>query len=219
MNVSVILSGGSGTRFGGEFPKQYCKLLGKEVVAYVVLAMKASVLTDRIVAVAQEGDVTRLKETYDIDCAEAGATHNESVKKGLAYVESRYPDCEKVLFHDAARPFLTAGFVDAYYGFLDDGFDAVITARRITDSLGRDEETFVDRTPYYLIQKPEAFRFDVLCENFSEVSPATAIVQQMPRACRVKRCFDGGQNMKITYREDLILAERLMLLRSEEKEA
>jgi 2-C-methyl-D-erythritol 4-phosphate cytidylyltransferase len=209
MNISVILSGGSGTRFGGELPKQYCSLLGEEVVAYTVSAMKASTLTDRIVAVAQKEYMTRLNDIYDIDCTEAGDTHNESVNKGLSYIKDRYPGCKNVLFHDAARPFLKAELIDAYYGFLDE-FDAVITARHITDSLGCEGETFVDRTPYYLIQKPEAFRLGILCESFSERSPATAIVQQIPRESRIKKYFEYGRNMKITYGEDMFIAEQLM---------
>jgi 2-C-methyl-D-erythritol 4-phosphate cytidylyltransferase len=209
MNISVLLSGGRGTRFGGALPKQYRALLGEEVVAYSIRALKASALTDRILAVAQPEHMARLKDTYGLECTAAGDTHNGSVQNGLAYIERRYPDCEHVLFHDAARPFLRADLVDAYYGFLEE-FDAVVTAQHVTDSLGRMGEIFVDRTPYYLIQKPEAFRFAALRGRFSADSPATAIAQQLPQGSRIKTYFEYGQNMKITYGADLFLAAQWM---------
>jgi 2-C-methyl-D-erythritol 4-phosphate cytidylyltransferase/2-C-methyl-D-erythritol 2,4-cyclodiphosphate synthase len=209
MNVTVILSGGSGTRFGGDTPKQYRMLLGEEIIAYAVRAAKASVLTERVLIVAQREHTERLENTYGIECAEAGATHNASVKNALHCIKSRCPACENVLFADAARPFVTAKLMDEYYRLLED-CDAVITARRITDSLGREGETFTDRSPYYLIQKPEAFRFGMLSERFDADSPCTAIVQQLPPEAKVRKRFGTENNMKITHPEDLFLAEALM---------
>lgn len=217
MNVSVILSGGVGVRFGNELPKQYQMLRGKEVIAYVVEAMKRSGLTDKIVIVAGRDDIPRLQKTYGVDCAEAGNTHNASVKSGLDFIKKHYPECRKVLFADAARPFLTGAIVDRYFEFLDE-YDGVITAQHITDSLGREGEAFVDRTPYYLIQKPEAFIFEQAYAHFSAESATTAIVQQLPEGTNVKKNFDIRQNLKITYPEDLPLAEYLMELRLKEEE-
>ncbi|MDR2089694.1 MAG: 2-C-methyl-D-erythritol 4-phosphate cytidylyltransferase [Clostridiales Family XIII bacterium] len=209
MNATVILSGGIGVRFGGETPKQYQMLLGEEIIAYAVRAAKASALTDRVLIVAQREHTKRLENAYGIECAEAGATHNASVKSALEYVKTRLPACENALFADAARPFLTAERIDEYYGLLED-CDAVITARRITDSLGRDGEAFTDRSLYYLIQKPEAFRFGMLSERFDAYSPCTAIVQQLPPEANVRKRFGTEHNMKITHPEDLFLAEALM---------
>ncbi|MDR2132596.1 MAG: 2-C-methyl-D-erythritol 4-phosphate cytidylyltransferase [Clostridiales Family XIII bacterium] len=209
MNVTVILSGGSGVRFGGETPKQYQMLLGEEIIAYAVRAAKASALTDRILIVAQREHTERLAYAYGVECAEAGATHNASVKSALEYVKPRCPACENVLFADAARPFLTAERIDECFGLLED-CDAVITARRITDSLGREGEAFTDRSLYYLIQKPEAFRFRMLCERFDADSPCTAIAQQLPPEANVRKRFGTENNMKITHPEDLFLAETLM---------
>jgi len=215
MNIAVILSGGIGVRCGTELPKQYQMLLGREMIAYVVDALRQSNLTDKIIIVAGKDDVSRLNQTYDVDCAKAGGSHNASAKSGLDYIKTQYPACKKVLFVDAARPFIIAETVDKYFRLLDE-FDGVITAQHITDSLGREGESFVDRAPYYLIQKPEAFRFELLYEHFSAESPATAIVQQMPQEANMKSNFDVRQNLKITYPDDLPLAEYLMGLHLKE---
>lgn len=215
MNISVILSGGAGVRFRNEHPKQYQLLLGKEVIAYVVEAMKKSRLTDKIIIVAGKDEIPRMRQAYGVDCAEAGSTHNASARNGLEYIREHYPSCNKVLFADAARPFLTADSVDGHFRFLEK-WDGVITAQHITDSLGLEGERFTDRTPYYLIQKPEAFNFELLYEHFSAESPATAIVQQMPQEAKIKNNFDVRQNLKITYPDDLHLAEYLMGLHLKE---
>jgi len=215
MNISVILAGGIGARCGAELPKQYQLLLGREMIAYVVDAVKQSNRTHKIVIVAGKDDIPRLKQTYDVDCTEAGDSHNASTKNGLDYIKTYYSNCQKVLFVDAARPFLKAETVDRYYELLDE-FDGVITAQHITDSLGREGEAVVDRAPYYLIQKPEAFRLDMLYGHFSAESTATAIVQQMPQGARIEKSFDIRQNLKITYPDDLPLAEYLMGLHLKE---
>ncbi len=209
MNVSVILSGGVGVRFGNELPKQYQNLLGKEVIAYVVEALKQSVKTDEILIVAGKEDIPRLQSAYGVSCTVAGSSHNASVKNGLEYIQAHYPSCRNVLWVDAARPFLDAKTVDQYFTWLNE-YDGVITTRRITDSLGREGVAFTNREEYYLIQKPEAFKFSMLYSRFSASSETTAIVHQFPHDAAVKKCFGSNQNMKITYPEDLPLAEYLM---------
>jgi 2-C-methyl-D-erythritol 4-phosphate cytidylyltransferase len=209
MNISVVLSGGTGARFESNLPKQYGMLCGKEVIGYVASSLKQSSKNAKTLIVSAEKDMERLSTAYGTECALAGDTHNASVKNGLDYIKSHYPDCEKVLFADAARPFLASKTVDEYFALLDN-FDAVITARHITDSLGCDGRQFVERSQYYLIQKPEAFRFDILYNCFLTDSPVTAIVQQLPREAKIKKYFTDEHNLKITYPCDLPLAEYLM---------
>ena len=151
---------------------------------------------------------------YEAEYAAGGGTHNESVGSALEHIRNNFPQCENVLFLDAARPFVTAGAIDRYYEYLT-GYDAVITARRITDSLGKKGGQFVDRSDYYLIQKPEAFKFNLLYSHFDANSAATAIVQQLPGGARLYKYFDPGLNMKITHPDDLIIAEQLMRIRGE----
>lgn len=206
MNISVVLSGGKGLRFGGKEPKQYHLLNGKAVISYVVDTLERSAQTDKILIVASQ------PLNYNADYVKGGATHNESVKNGLDYIQDKYPYCKNVLFVDSVRPFITAKTVDAYFAALTE-YEAVITAQHITDSLGKNGEQFVDRMDYYLIQKPEAFRFDLLYQYFDAQSTHTAIVQQLPAAARIYKYFDIGMNIKITYPDDLAIAEQLMKMR------
>ena len=211
MNISIILSGGKGERFASDEPKQYHTLMGREVISFSVEAMKKSALTDLILIVSDKGSVERLSAAYDAICIEGGDSRNGSLRNALEHINDNYPDCENVLINEAARPFLTAGIVDDYFRYLDE-YDAVITAQRITDSLGREGEAVTNRDEYYLVQAPEAFRFEMLHRHFSADSPITATVQQLPADRKVMKYFDFRHNMKITYKEDLHHAEQIMRL-------
>ncbi len=207
----MILSAGTGVRFNDGLPKQYHKLMNKEVIAYSVEAMRASAMSEEIVIIAGEESVKRLEKEYSVACVTGGKTRNASIKIGLDYIHSRHPACERVFINEAVRPFLTAELVDRYYAYLDE-YDAVITAQHITDSLGREGEAVTDRSRYYLIQAPEAFRFAPLYAHFSAHSPITATAQQLPAGCKVMKYFEYKHNMKITYSEDLLYAEQIMKL-------
>ncbi|MCL2125555.1 MAG: 2-C-methyl-D-erythritol 4-phosphate cytidylyltransferase [Oscillospiraceae bacterium] len=211
MNITLILSGGSGVRFGSGTPKQYYMLMGKEVIAYSIDASLNSNLMNETIIIAGTQYVERLSGAYGVTCIEGGASRNESLKKGLDYINVTYPSCEKVFINEAVRPFLTTKIIDEYYSYLDE-YDAVITTQHITDSLGRDGEAVTMRDEYYLIQAPEAFRFDYLYRHFSAESTITATVQQLPDDRKVLKYFDFRHNMKITYKEDLLHAEQILRL-------
>lgn len=209
MNIALILSGGAGSRFGSCLPKPYHMISGKEVIAYSIDALRLSLRVDDIIVICGHEFIEAVSAKYRIACIEGGATRNASLKNGLNYIRQHFPGCKKVFINEAARPFLTIGLVDMYYDYLNE-YDAVITTQYITDSLGREGEAVTDRSEYYLIQAPEAFRFDLLYRHFSAESPITATVQQLPVDIRIKKYFDFKHNIKITYKEDLIIAEQIM---------
>lgn len=214
MNVGVILSGGSGVRFGSELPKQYWTLRGRMVIEYSLQAFRESRLTDACVVVLAPElcENCPFPRPEGVALVPGGATRTASVKAALDHIAGALSGCEKVIVHDAARPFLTAAIVDELFAQLD-SCDAVVTTKRIVDSLGSLESWFVDRENYFLIQAPEAFRFPILYRHFDPDSPTTAGVQQMPRGSRILRYERFANNLKITYPEDLTLAEGLMGLR------
>lgn len=207
MNVGVILSGGTGTRFGANVPKQYLKINGKEVLAYAINALKKS-KADEIIVVCHDDYAERIRCEYGVKTVPNGDTRNASLKNALRFIEER-GDCEKVIILEAARPMVKAEIIDFYFEKLD-SYDAVITGQRIVDSLGCFYAHSVNRKDYYLIQAPEAFNFGILNANFDENSPLTATNQQMPEGSTLYINFDFTNNYKITYPQDLAYCEAMM---------
>lgn len=151
------------------------------------------------------------KYVFDADnlvMVPGGKTRNESLYNALIFIRSNYI-CDKVIILESARPLITTNIVTSYLELLDD-YDAVITGKKITDSLGNYHTHVIDRDDYYLIQAPEAFRFQLLISNFDKESKITATNQQLPEDSSLYINFDYTNNIKITYPGDLFLCEQFL---------
>lgn len=207
----IILAGGIGSRFGSSVPKQYMKLNGREIISYSVDAFRESRLGENFILVCNEAEVKaqNIARKYGVTCIQGGTTRNESIDNGLKYVKEHYPETEKIVIHEGVRPFFQSHIINQYLNLLDEN-EAVSTAVKITDSLGYKNNTPVNREEYYLIQAPEAFRFPLLMKYFNKDSTATTPLHQLPETAKIYKYFDFKYNLKITYPEDLFIAEQYM---------
>ena len=165
--VALIVAAGSGSRVGGETPKQFRQVRGQPMVkqSYMVLSAHPEI-TDVYVVI---GDG---QETLALNCLTGlppphivvgGATRCESVRHGLLAIAND-GGAARVLIHDAARPFLPAAVIDDLLAALDDAPGAV-PALPIVDSLARGADKLsetVERDGLWRIQTPQAFLFDVI---------------------------------------------------------
>ena len=149
-NIVVILAGGSGSRFGANIPKQYLKINGKEVLSYSIEAAKRSRYTDIVLVVCDKKYQRRIKDMYDVEVCDGGATRNLSVKKALDLIKEKY-NCEKIIVHDSARPLIKSENFDDYFMRLDE-YDCVATTQKIVDSLGSYDNIYENRERFFLIQ-------------------------------------------------------------------
>lgn len=180
MNVAMILSGGSGKRFGQEVPKQYQLVLGKPVVQYVVEANRQAEKIDKILVVCAEEYKEWFEKDLKVEVCLGGSERNISFMNGLNYIKEHY-DCKKVMVFDAMRPFVTPELINIYMDKLDE-YEVVATCQRTVDSLGCLDFHECDRSRYYILQSPEAFRFDVIYDNFDPNSPLVEAYQQLPES-------------------------------------
>lgn len=207
-NIILITSGGIGSRFKNNTPKQYHDLHGKPVIAYVIDACKKSIYADSIVVAADAQYHDMLISNYSVDVCQSGETLNITKRRGLDYINSNY-QCEKLVVVEAARPMIQYEAIDRAFEYLDH-YDAVACARKITDSLGRTGEWIVNREEYYTMNPPEGFRFSLIYNNFDENSEYTESIQQLPTNSSVFLNFDVPYFDKITYPDDLRRIELLM---------
>lgn len=215
MNIVAILANGVGTRFGSNIPKQFHKVNGKMVIEYVIESIIDSNNTDKIVIATNiEANSVYLADIcaeYGIDLIEGGATRNQTLKNVIKHIERQY-DCKKLIVCDAVRPMITGSLIDDYFTFLND-YSAVVTAQKITDSLGCYKFQKVNRDDYYLMQSPEGFDFNLLADNFDENSTLTEVTQQLPESSKIKLYFDFNNNFKLTYPADLKYLKALIKCR------
>ena len=172
-NAAIIVAAGSGTRIGGDIPKQYLPLRGKPMLAHSYQAFLEHPGIQQIIVVIGEGQeeiarqsLTRMEMPHFVI---GGATRQESVAAGLAALRSG-ADVANVLIHDAARPGLNSGVIDRLLAALESHVGAV-PALPVVDSLARGSagmaET-VDRQDLWRIQTPQAFHYGVIAKAHAE---------------------------------------------------
>lgn len=210
-SIGIILAGGIGCRFGGDKPKQYYLLDGKEIIWYSIDAFrKATTIDDFVVVVGQnEFDNGTIAERYGVKTVLGGNTRNHSLGNALRYIKEHYPECTKIIENNAACPFIEPSQIDECIRLLD-GYDFVQTTFHITDALGSYSSRLVNRDDYFLIQAPDAYRFDSLFKYFDPNHPNGHPAIQLPDDAKGYNYFVDGQPFKVTYPEDIEIAEILL---------
>ena len=163
--IALIVAAGSGSRMGGELPKQYRPIAGKAVLAHAVDALTSHPRIDAVRVVIGDGQQEAALEALggrDVgQLIVGGETRQESVRRGLeALAVQGAPDL--VLIHDAARPFCPLNVIDRLLKALEHN-SAAVPALPAADTLmrgkGRHLGDTVDRTHLNRIQTPQAFHF------------------------------------------------------------
>ena len=161
--TALIVAAGSGSRMGGDLPKQFRSLGGKAVLAHSVDALASHPLIDRVRVVIGEGQQSLAREALgDRDVGDViigGAERSDSVKAGLAAIDDGI-----VLVHDAARPFCPHGVIDRLLNALKNG-DGAVPVLQVSDTLAKGVGTLnqmVDRAQMVRVQTPQAFHVEDL---------------------------------------------------------
>ena len=182
------MSGGTGSRFGADAPKQYCTMNGRLVIDYVMDACRKTENSDAIVIVAAADYVNFCHERYEVPCVEGGPSRPESVANGIQYIHEHY-NCEKLIITNAVCPLATSDQYNRYFDFLDE-YDFVLTTWKLAPALQRFDGTRVDRDDYFNVMEPDAYRFQKLYENFNFKDFHKYIFHNMPMNSKAMYCFD-----------------------------
>lgn len=209
MNAGVILSSENGKYFMADTPIQFRPLKGKALISYSIEAFKKAKSIDEIVVVAAANYHEHLRVTYGVTCIDGGKTHSDAVASTLDYFAAKTPLCQKIIFSDALRPFITPDLIDRYMMLLKE-FDAVYTAQHMPDAVNVPGEGSVDSNRANFMQMPEAFRFGLIPGFFNRDNNFQCISQQLPPDMRTHRYYGFDHNIKVLNPEDFAMAEGLM---------
>ncbi len=162
--VALVVAAGSGSRAGGDTPKQYRKLGGRPLLAHAIDHLCHPAI-DAVRVVIGEGQDEAYRDAIGGRALPSpvvgGATRRESVVNGLAALAAE-GDVARVLIHDAARPFLPGAVIERLVAALESSQGAV-PAVPVVDTLakagGALGET-VPRDDLVRVQTPQAFHFE-----------------------------------------------------------
>jgi 2-C-methyl-D-erythritol 4-phosphate cytidylyltransferase/2-C-methyl-D-erythritol 2,4-cyclodiphosphate synthase len=211
--AAILVAAGSGSRFGAEVPKQFLIVAGKPVIRHAAEALAGHVSLLQPVGETGPIEAALTGIAGCLPTVAGGETRQDSVRAGLEALAPHQPDI--VLVHDAARPVIPLGTVEALLAALRESPGA-IPAAPVADTLKRVirgviTET-VPRTGLFRAQTPQAFRFAaLLAAHRAGLTGATDDASLLEAAGETVEVVPGSDdNIKLTYPEDLIRLERIM---------
>jgi 2-C-methyl-D-erythritol 4-phosphate cytidylyltransferase len=212
----IIPAAGSGTRFGGDVPKQFLPLGGKPLVQRVVERFLFDEVVTRVVVPVLDMLLSAVKTSPGerVQFVAGGETRLQSVTRGL---EAAGSDFDLIAIHDAVRPFFS---LDTFHATLDaarahgaafPGIPLPDTIHQIADDA---ITSTLDRRVLVAAQTPQCFRIDVLREILARAEREdTEATDEAGLAAkyghRVQLVRGDSMNFKITRPEDLVMAERI----------
>lgn len=218
-NYAIIVAGGSGSRMHSSVPKQFLLLNGLPVLMHTINAFYNCMAQMHLIVVLPADSHEYWNElcaihsfTVPHELVSGGETRFHSVKNGLGLIND---DDAIIAVHDAVRPLITCEIIDESYECAAKYGNAIVaiksrdSVRQIKDnrsvSLLRDE--------IYLIQTPQTFQSAQLKEAYLQPYQANftddaSVVEQT--GVNINLISGSYQNIKITFPEDIAIAEFLL---------
>jgi 2-C-methyl-D-erythritol 4-phosphate cytidylyltransferase len=222
--TAVVLAGGTGRRLGLEAPKQLATVGGRSILDRSIGAFDAAPEIDEILVVMAPGHHAAAEEAarpYSkvIGVIDGGANRTDSTLCALAALADR-PDEARVLFHDAARPFVDHRIIaDCVAALRTDS--AVAVAVPSSDTVVVVEHDRVvempSRSSLRRFQTPQGFRLGTIraAYDLAAADPGFAatddcgVVHRYLPDVPIVVVTGSEQNIKITHPMDLLIAEQI----------
>ena len=223
-NIVFILAGGTGSRVGGETPKQFLPLAdGRSILEHSVDAFEVSHYIDEIIIVMhpdwmeEAKTIVRNNPWHKVKGVISGGKERwESSWNGISmYLKEDKKDMDTFYwFHDAARPFVSQDIISRVAEGLKNHL-AVTVAVPVTDTLyqvkGNKVDAIRNRKEFMRAQTPQAFHYLVIGPAYMRAiekgkiaaTDDVGILMKYNPEVEVFVVEGEEENKKITYKEDL----------------
>ena len=224
-NTAIVLAAGQGKRMHSKIQKQFLEIQGYQVLYYSLRCFQESPLIRDIILVTGEESVSYCKEEivqkYGFTKASAvipgGKERYDSVYAGLC--ECR--DCEYVLIHDGARPFITEKIIERGLQKVKETGACVVGMPSKDTVKIIDENGFVESTPkrdkVWNVQTPQIFSYPDIYKAYQEAKKQgmqgitdDAMVMEQYGALKVRLEEGSYENIKITTPEDMRIGQEFL---------
>jgi 2-C-methyl-D-erythritol 4-phosphate cytidylyltransferase len=223
--TAIIVAAGEGRRIGGSIGKSFLPIAGRPLVLRTLDRFFSARSIEKVILVVAGEEQRRSQALIETDpvlshrawaLQTGGASRQESVRRGLEQLE---PDCEIVVIHDGARPFVSSLLIDRC---VEEAHrkGAVVVGMPVKDTIKVvSPEHWVQATPVrntlWEIQTPQVFRKEIIVEahqrGMQEGIEGTDDAMLVERIGQAVFLLEGERtNIKITVPEDILLAEALV---------
>lgn len=228
---ALIAAAGSGRRMRMKGNKTHLLLRGKPILIHTLSAFQACQAVDDVILIVASDEI---ELTWGLIRAwggfskvrkvvSGGATRQESVLCGLGHIE---PECEIVVIHDCARPLIRPSTIEMTIEAARE-YGAAIVSVPMRDTIKVDQEGYVAETPerdlLRAARTPQAFQREIIEKAYISAAEEgfiatddSMVVERL--GVKVRLLDDELDNIKITYEEDLVIADSYLSRRSLEDE-
>lgn len=225
---ALIPAAGSGSRMGHELPKQYLTLNNRPMIYHAIKTLYHDPQISQILVILAPGD----NEWFKYDWSEfteklamlkcGGNTRAQSVLNGLSEAKHKklIDENDWILVHDAARPCLTSDQLRRLIHEVANDEIGGLLAVPVADTLKRsDKDQHVSctesRENLWQAQTPQMFRYHLLSKALHQTQTASTTITDDASAIealgfRPKLVLSDSYNFKVTYQQDLSLAELIL---------
>ncbi|MFC1558882.1 2-C-methyl-D-erythritol 4-phosphate cytidylyltransferase [candidate division KSB1 bacterium] len=220
---AVIVAAGAGKRFGGSVKKQFYYIHKKPVIVWTLHAFERQQKIDELILVVNRDDK---QQVYDeIICkypfskpaklVNGGDKRQDSVYKGVKSVSD---DIDIILVQDGVRPFVSSELINKVIeAAYDEGAAICAIQENHTAVLSKNGyiNEYLDRNSLYKLQTPQGFRKKLILramesaysDNYFGTDDSSLIIRMGEK---VKIVMGTADNIKITSKEDIIIAEKIL---------
>ncbi len=229
-NIVVILAGGVGKRAGYSEPKQFFKIAGKTVLEHTVSRFERSERIDEIIIVVHSQYIKFVERLVlkngwlKVDKILNGGS--ERYESSLSAITAIGDQESNVIFHDAVRPMVSKQIINNVIDALDN-YKAVDVAVAQTDTVVECDDDLIvnipNRARLFSGQTPQAFKLSVIKEayrralqdpEFTTTDDCGVVKRYLPEE-KIFVVPGDVQNIKLTYREDIYLLDKIFQIRSQ----
>ena len=225
-DISVIMpAAGLSLRMGADVRKPYIMIGEKPVFFYTMEKFCKLERVKEIIFVVNEKDRSTVIEKWSDELkaykvtkiVTGGDRRQDSISNGLSHLD---PDTEIVLIHDAVRPLVKQDEIEAVIKSIEEKGAAILaspmklTVKKVNSSL--EIIKTVPRHDLWMAQTPQGFKKDLIISAYDKIRGSdeefTDDAEVAEKAGHTVGIVPGGyDNIKITTREDLKLAESLLV--------
>ena len=221
--TAIVAAAGMGKRMKMGINKQFLTIDGIPILAHTIKKIEKSKYVDFLLLIVKESDMRYVHDTIkkhkinmNYKIVYGGKERQDSINNGLLNMPH---ETDIVLTHDGARPFVSVDKIDeAIENVMDTGASVLANPVKDTIKVSTDGK-LVDYTPnrnrLWQVQTPQVFRKEIIMKAYSQAyaegyngTGDCSLVEKT--GVKVKLIYNSYDNIKITTREDLSIAQILV---------
>ena len=216
----IVTAGGESLRFGGKIKKQFYNLAGKPILFWTLDAFKNIIYQkNTILTLPNENFSSNCKFFYkiypELTIVEGGKSRTHSVYNALKRIKNK---SDYIVIHDGVRPCVSKNIILSVIKKTTK-YGAAIPVLPPSNSLKKISGNFIiksiDRNSIFSVSTPQGFllkelklfykKIDIQNNSFPDDSSIFELFNK-----KVATVFDRSTNIKITTKDDLIIANAIL---------